>query len=226
MLKGIPTGRRLAIAFTTTLGLSALGSADANTLCGDSVRVRSGDTLAEIGARCGLSIQAILALNPQIRNPDRINRGMIIRIPGSPIQQLEPEPVRQASGRIDLISDLASVLRLDRPAGTIVVGNPVIADATMSDEGTLVLTGKAPGTTNLVVLDKDGAELLNKVVRVSSYPPRPTTIFYGARRQTFSCIPGHCEPVLTVGDEAAHFNQAREQIQARQDFSGQAGNTP
>jgi LysM repeat protein len=230
MLKGIPTARRLVIASAAALGLSALTSADANTLCGDSVRVRSGDTLAEIGARCGLSVEAVLALNPQIRDPDRIDRGMLINLPGGPMppaaaQRLEPEPVRQASGTIDLISDLAAILRLSRAAGTIVIGNPVIADATISDEGTLVLTGKAPGTTNLVVFDKNGAELLNRLVRVSSQPPRPTTIFYGARRQTFACVPGHCEPALTVGDEAAHFNEARAQIQAKQELGGQAASS-
>jgi Flp pilus assembly secretin CpaC len=123
-----------------------------------------------------------------------------------------------AEGPIDVTIDFAKVLKLDAPAQTIIIGNPGIADASVDDEKTLVLTGKTAGTTNLIVLDKDGKEILNTTLRVASDIRQLTTIFYGQDRQTFSCAPV-CERVVSVGDEKQHFDDASAQIQTRQDLS-------
>ncbi len=119
---------------------------------------------------------------------------------------------------IDLTIDFAKVLKIDRPAETIVIGNPGIADTSLGDEETLVLTGKAAGTTNLIVFDKDGAEIVNATLRVSSDIQQLTTVFYGASRQTFSCAPV-CEQVISVGDDKTKFENATTQITGRQQFS-------
>lgn len=122
---------------------------------------------------------------------------------------------------IDVTIDFAKVMKLNKPVHTIVVGNPGIFDATVSDEQTLVLTGKTAGMTNLIVLDDDGAELVNAMVRVSSNVRELTTVFYGAQRQSFSCAPV-CEMVVSVGDDNNTFQNATQQIQTRKDFaSGQ-----
>ena len=123
-----------------------------------------------------------------------------------------------AAETIDLTIDFAKILKLDRPAGTIVIGNPGIADATVGDNDSLVLTGRAAGTTNMIILDENGEEMTNAIVRVSSDVRQLTTVFYGSKRQTFSCSP-HCEQVISVGDETEKFESARAQIQGRQEFS-------
>jgi Flp pilus assembly secretin CpaC len=122
-----------------------------------------------------------------------------------------------ADDAIDVTIDFAKMLKIDRPAHTVVVGNPGIADASVSDDETLVLTGKTAGTTNLIVLDVDGEEILNAIVRVSSDSRQLTTVFYGAQRQTFSCAPV-CEQVISVGDDPTKFENATTQIQTRQQF--------
>ena len=119
---------------------------------------------------------------------------------------------------VEVTIDFAKILRLDEPAATIFIGNPGIADASVEDETTVVLTGKTAGTTNLIILDKDGKEMANTVVRVSSDIQQLTTIFYGRNRQTFSCSPT-CERVISVGDSAESFDSATAQIQTRQQFS-------
>ena len=43
--------------------------------------VQSGDTLSEIAERFGVSLKALEAANPQIKNPDVIFPGQHIRIP-------------------------------------------------------------------------------------------------------------------------------------------------
>ena len=45
--------------------------------------VRAGDTLAKIAARYGVTVQALMAANPSIRNPNRIYIGQRIVIPGT-----------------------------------------------------------------------------------------------------------------------------------------------
>jgi Flp pilus assembly secretin CpaC len=119
---------------------------------------------------------------------------------------------------IDVTIDFAKILKIDQPANTVIVGNPGIADASVDDEKTLILTGKTAGTTNLIVLDVNGHELLNTTVRVSSDIRQLTTVFYGPNRQTFSCAPV-CEEVVSVGDQKEKFENASAQIQARQQLS-------
>ncbi len=119
---------------------------------------------------------------------------------------------------IDVTIDFAKVMKLDRPAHTLVIGNSGIADASVDDEQTLILTGKTAGTTNLIALDKEGMEIVNATVRVSSDIHQLTTIFYGASRQTFSCAPV-CEQVVSVGDDKTRFDNASAQIQTRQELS-------
>jgi Flp pilus assembly secretin CpaC len=119
---------------------------------------------------------------------------------------------------IDVTIDFAKVLRIGEKADTVIVGNPGIADASIDDEKTLVLTGKTAGTTNLIVLDVDGNEIVNTVLRVSSDVRQLTTIFYGVSRQTFSCAPT-CEQVISVGDNPEKFDNAKTQIETRRQFS-------
>ncbi len=123
-----------------------------------------------------------------------------------------------ASEPIDVTIDFAKILKIDRPADNVFVGNPGIADANFVDETTLVLTGKSAGTTNLIVLDKEGNEVVDMEIQVSSDIHQLTTIFYGAQRQTFSCAPV-CEQVISVGDDPTKFDNANTQIQTRKTFS-------
>jgi Flp pilus assembly secretin CpaC len=123
-----------------------------------------------------------------------------------------------ASDPIEVTIDFAKVMKIEKPAHTIIIGNPGIADASIDDETTLILTGKTAGTTNLIVLDERGDEVMNAVVRVSSDIRQLTTVFYGKSRQTFSCAPV-CEQVISVGDEKERFEAATQQIQTRQELS-------
>ena len=49
--------------------------------CGFSHRVAQGETLSAIGRKYGVSVQALMRANPQIRNPNRIYAGSTVFIP-------------------------------------------------------------------------------------------------------------------------------------------------
>ncbi|MBE2271801.1 MAG: LysM peptidoglycan-binding domain-containing protein [Anaerolinea sp.] len=54
----------------------------AQSTCGATVTVASGDNLARIAQRCGTTVQALLAANPQITDPNRLFVGQVLTIPG------------------------------------------------------------------------------------------------------------------------------------------------
>src|SRR3972149_3054878 len=60
------------------------------------------------------------------------------------------------SNVVQVLVDQATLVRLDRPAAEIVVGNPSIADVSVESGKVLVVTGKSFGETNLIVMDADG----------------------------------------------------------------------
>ncbi len=52
--------------------------------------------------------------------------------------------------------DQTVTLKLNQAANSVVVGNATVADVTVHDARTLLVTGKAFGSTNLTVLDRAG----------------------------------------------------------------------
>jgi LysM repeat protein len=67
---------------------------------GQTYTVRSGDTLAEIAARFGVSVAAFVDANAVIEDPARLQVGWDLRVPGAPDRR-EPAPERPG-GRVEL----------------------------------------------------------------------------------------------------------------------------
>lgn len=88
--------------------------------------------------------------------------------------------------------DHARVLKLDRPVSKVIVGNSQVADATVADPKTIVLTGRAFGTTNLVLLDADGNAILDDRILVSIDEGNTVRVFRQTERSVLSCTP-NCE---------------------------------
>src|SRR3979409_2143038 len=73
------------------------------------------------------------------------------------------------AARADTLSinvDQAQIMHLPEKVATIVIGNPLIADATLQSGGILVVTGKGYGATNLLALDRSGRVVMEKTVQV------------------------------------------------------------
>ena len=97
-----------------------------------------------------------------------------------------------AESGIAVTMNQAKIVKLSRAADTIIVGNPEIADASVQDASTVVLTGKGFGVTNLVVLDEAGAPIIDEQVIVSRSTAETLRIYRRASVQTLSCTP-YCE---------------------------------
>jgi Flp pilus assembly secretin CpaC len=101
-------------------------------------------------------------------------------------------PAQAAQAGIEVVMNQAKIVKLTRPADTIVIGNPAIADASVQDPTTVVLTGKGFGVTNLVILDASGSPIVDEQVYVSRHSANSVRVYRRANVQTLSCTP-YCE---------------------------------
>jgi Flp pilus assembly secretin CpaC len=130
------------------------------------------------------------ALLPGVGTADE----MRLRVLGTESANVQPGG---APTPIGVTLDFARILAFPHPARTVVIGNPAIVDGTLSDEHTIVLTGKAIGTTNMIVLGEGGQEIANLAVSVFANSNQVTTVYSGTQQQIFSCSET-CRPVPTI----------------------------
>ena len=103
--------------------------------------------------------------------------------------------VAREATTITITLDFARVVTFNRSARTIIIGNPGIIDGTLSDDRTIVLTGKAVGTTNIIILGEGGEEIASLAVNVAGNKAQMTTVYQGSEQHVFSCA-GPCRPVV------------------------------
>lgn len=103
----------------------------------------------------------------------------------------------------------AKVIKLSQPASTVIIGNPEIADATVRDAQTLILTGHGFGQTNLVILDAGGNPILDERIAVSRENGSALRIYRQANIETLSCEP-YCEKAFLTDAEVQSIRAVRE----------------
>lgn len=134
----------------------------------------------------------------------------------------EPAMAQKASDNdVAVLIDQASLLRIERPAAEIVVGNPSIADVSVQSGKVLVVTGKSFGETNLIVLDADGKIVVNWRLIVQEPRTGFVSMYRGSARQTLHCAP-YCTPQLVIGDAPDVFGAVSSQITTKQSISQSA----
>ena len=78
------------------------------------------------------------------------------------------------------------------PVATVYVGNPSIADINMIDSRHAFVLGKGYGSTNIIALNKQGAQISDTRVDVQGNRRESTVVLNrGASRVTYSCTPDH-----------------------------------
>lgn len=101
-------------------------------------------------------------------------------------------PVRASEDMIRVFMDHARILKLDRPISKVIIGNSEVADVTVADPTMIVLTGKAYGTTNLVILDAKGEAIVDERILVSVDEANTLRVYKQTDRSVYSCSPS-CE---------------------------------
>jgi Flp pilus assembly secretin CpaC len=120
-----------------------------------------------------------------------------------------------AAEELTVNADQSQIVSVDRAPGTVVVGNPTIADVTIQGNQ-LFIHGRVFGKTNIIVLDENGNQLAEYAVNVvtdDSYnavvfkpdvPGKPIII------QSYTCKTD-CESVFHIGDHADYYKLINEQ---------------
>jgi len=114
---------------------------------------------------------------------------------------LLPQAAR-ADDMLRVNMDHARILKLDRPVSKVIVGNSQVADATVADPKTIVLTGRSFGTTNIVLLDADDNAIIDRRILVSIDEGNTVRVFRQTERSVLSCTPA-CEQHAQQNDNAA-----------------------
>ena len=122
---------------------------------------------------------------------------------------------------VNVVLDEASMLRLERPAAEIIIGNPSIADVSVQSGKVLVITGKSFGQTNLIVLDAQGKAIINRKVSVQQADRGLVTMYKGGARLSYYCAP-KCTTPLAIGDTPEYFDVIAKQIKTKQTISQSA----
>ena len=94
-----------------------------------------------------------------------------------------------SGGTLDVSVDMARVVSFQNPAATIIVGNDDIVEATLIDDQSVVLTGRIPGRTNLLVLDADRRPIFDRTIEVTTERPRVITVRRGGSLEILLCVP-------------------------------------
>ncbi len=110
---------------------------------------------------------------------------------------------------INVVLNHAKVVKLSRSASTVIIGNPEIADATIQDPETIVLTGRGFGQTNLVILDGEGTPILDERIAVARDVASTIRVYRRSEIENLSCEP-ECEGAYLTEAELQAIAARRE----------------
>lgn len=112
--------------------------------------------------------------------------------------------------RVDL--NKTQILRLPASAGSVIVGNPSIADVTIHSPTMIFVVGRGYGETNLVILDRNGSTMVDADIQVTSITStNGIRLFNGGDRRSYSCSP-YCQPSPVLGDNAEFIGANAGQV--------------
>jgi Flp pilus assembly secretin CpaC len=137
--------------------------------------------------------------------------------------QIFTSPAALAAGGVIVPMDEARTVTFTKPATTVYIGNPAIADVNMVDPHHAFVLGKAFGTTNVIALDQAGREIANIYVSVSENRGSAVTLFRGAAQVTLACAGPRCQKSPTPGDST--YKEDEDQVATHHDLGTKSGSS-
>ncbi|WP_296164817.1 pilus assembly protein N-terminal domain-containing protein [uncultured Brevundimonas sp.] len=99
--------------------------------------------------------------------------------------------------------DQAMRIPLRAAAGSVIVGNPAIADVTVVDTNTLFITGKGYGVTEIVAVDAIGRTVFQRQVVVSDGAGAGRVRVWRGGQATEMACGSSCSPSVRGGSAGA-----------------------
>ena len=128
-----------------------------------------------------------------------------------------PALAAEAPQAIIVELDQAKLVSLPKGRLKIVLGLPRIVRVTqLLDSSHAVLTGMAFGETNMVVLDREGAVVMESTIRVKELSDTGVTVYRGQERTSYYDCARLCQGRMQLGDTSKEFADIGEQIRSRE----------
>ncbi len=102
-----------------------------------------------------------------------------------------------AAERISVSANRTQPLRLNAEIGSVVVGNPEVADVTVHDKHLIFVTGLGFGSTNLLVYNVQGRQVYSAELVVQAGESNFVTLNRGQEQVIFDCSP-ECHPTVDI----------------------------
>jgi Pilus formation protein N terminal region len=93
------------------------------------------------------------------------------------------------TAEFNVVLDQALMVRATEGVATIVVGNPLMANATLKPGGLMVITGRGYGNTNLIELDRNGTVLTEHSITIHGPTAEAIIVYQGSDRASLRCAP-------------------------------------
>jgi len=113
---------------------------------------------------------------------------------------LAPATGTAQSGSLNVEIDQAQRVQLRGPAGSVIVGNPAIADVTVVDANTLYITGKGYGITEIVAVDTIGRTVFQSQIIVTDGAGAGRVRVWRGGHATEMACGASCSPAMRSGD--------------------------
>ena len=118
-----------------------------------------------------------------------------------------------ASG-IVVSMDRARIVKVPTGTQTLIIGNPLVADVTMlKGNGSMVVSGRSFGTTNLISLDASGNAIDETTIKVIA-GNQSLVVLRGTAQESYSCNP-KCSPTVALGDDSKFMTDGVTNIKTR-----------
>ena len=113
--------------------------------------------------------------------------------------------------RIIIDIDYTEGFTLAKPAGQIVIGNPLVADIKVQDDKNIFIIGKSPGRTNMLVYGRDGTLHARHTIFVRD-PNTYLTVYSGAGNKLhYDCLP-LCQRVVRIEDTGPGYEEQSAKV--------------
>jgi len=122
------------------------------------------------------------------------------------------------AGQFTVESGKTKQLRLKTDASSVVIGNPNIADVAVANGKLLFVSGKAFGTTNLLIFDSAGNTIYAADVVVTTNSANLVTVNRAGANYSYDCAP-ECRAGLAIGDSDEHFESIFNQMDRQKELS-------
>lgn len=115
---------------------------------------------------------------------------------------------------INITLNQVTLVKLREKISDAIVGNPAIADITIQNNSTFVITGKSYGKTNIILLNEKGETIFNKSIFVDDDTKNMVRIQRGSTRLSYTCNP-NCQPTPTLGDDPLHIQSVSGNLKSK-----------